>query len=867
MKTKIKLLLAAICLFVTNVSQAQSGWSYSSPYIYTTTSTDNVGIGTNLPGYPLVVAPAIIAGTLSSGGHFKVGIMHNSYAAIGIQDSAGGKNVIFGTNEQISDILFANRTQSSSNFSERMRITHLGNVGIGTSSPDTSALLDVFSGHKGVLITQVALTDTTDGSTIALPATSLLVYNTGTGGLNPAGYWYNAGTSSLPHWVHLADSYAWSLIGNSGTTASTAAIGSTVNHNFVGTTDAQDWVMATNNLERARITSAGNIGIGTKTPQGKVEIVSGSDYNALTLANNVATGTANGGVITGKRKTQSNAPFSGFGSYDIGTNRLLYMGGGIWNHPDANTLTFFTAPTYTETNNTGVERMRITSAGYVGIGTLGPATLTHIYSPSDYPILRVEAGTANGGTLSLKSNIGEYQAYLQGIDLRFSDGTDRVTFKNGGNVGIGTTSPATHAGYTTLALNNTTNGGVIDFMNNGTLTGQVYNSATSFNVYATTSIPLIFSAGGTPRMRILSTGEVGIGTTSPANKLDVAGSLAIGGTYAGTAAPTDGAIIQGSVAIGTSTASAGYVLTINGSALALGTGVWTPSDIQIKKDTSSFTDGLNMIKKIHPINFRYNGKAGITDTNQLCVSLVAQQLQAIAPYAVKPFFARLNNPNDTTETPTQLLSINAQPLIFACINAIKELAQNDSIKAGNIKAMQTTDSTMSAKLQTQDSTILAMQNQMTQCCENSTKSLSNTGSSQKVINDSLMKEIETLKKQMMQFSQSLEQCCFNYQQNTTALNSATKDNSLGNDVPKLEQNIPNPFNENTTIKYYVPSNVQTAIITVRTMDGKALRKFVIEEKGFGQIIISGGTLANGTYIYDMVADGKLVSSNKMVLTK
>ena len=48
-----------------------------------------------------------------------------------------------------------------------------------------------------------------------------------------------------------------------------------------------------------------------------------------------------------------------------------------------------------------------------------------------------------------------------------------------------------------------------------------------------------------------TSGYLGIGTTSPANKLDVAGSMAIGSGYVGTAAPTSGMIVQGSVGMGT----------------------------------------------------------------------------------------------------------------------------------------------------------------------------------------------------------------------------------------------------------------------------------------------------------------------------
>jgi hypothetical protein len=192
----------------------------------------------------------------------------------------------------------------------------------------------------------------------------------------------------------------------------------------------------------------------------------------------------------------------------------------------------------------------------------------------------------------------------------------------------------------------------------------------------------------------------------------------------------------------------------------------------------------------------------------------------------------------------------------------------DSLKNSTIQTMQAIDSTLEVKLQTQDSIIQAMQYQMEQCCESSDDKMStNSNHSQKAINDSLIKEIETIRKEMKLFQQSLEQCCFNYEQNTSVVNSVTKNNSSDKETALLEQNIPNTFNESTSIKYYIPANVKTAIITIKTIDGKELKRFVIEEKGFGQIIISGGTFANGTYIYEMITDNKLVGSKKMVLTK
>jgi uncharacterized protein (TIGR02145 family) len=79
------------------------------------------------------------------------------------------------------------------------------NVGINDdgSAPDNSAMLDVSASNKGLLIPRVALTGASDATTIASPATSLLIYNTTDGsGLVP-GYYYNAGTSAASVWTKL----------------------------------------------------------------------------------------------------------------------------------------------------------------------------------------------------------------------------------------------------------------------------------------------------------------------------------------------------------------------------------------------------------------------------------------------------------------------------------------------------------------------------------------------------------------------------------------------------------------------------------------------------------------------------------------
>lgn len=67
-------------------------------------------------------------------------------------------------------------------------VTSIGSVGIGTTTPDNSAKLDVTATNKGALLPRIPLTSATDQTTIPSPAIGLLVYNTGTAGLTYKGY-------------------------------------------------------------------------------------------------------------------------------------------------------------------------------------------------------------------------------------------------------------------------------------------------------------------------------------------------------------------------------------------------------------------------------------------------------------------------------------------------------------------------------------------------------------------------------------------------------------------------------------------------------------------------------------------------------
>ena len=67
-------------------------------------------------------------------------------------------------------------------------------------TPDPSAILETQDSTRGVLMPRVNLQSSTDAVTIANPATSLMVFNTGTT-LAPAGFYYNAGSPQSPQWA------------------------------------------------------------------------------------------------------------------------------------------------------------------------------------------------------------------------------------------------------------------------------------------------------------------------------------------------------------------------------------------------------------------------------------------------------------------------------------------------------------------------------------------------------------------------------------------------------------------------------------------------------------------------------------------
>ena len=188
--------------------------------------------------------------------------------------------------------------------------------------------------------------------------------------------------------------------------------------------------------------------------------------------------------------------------------------------------------------------LTIDSSGNVGIGTTSPQNLLHMYGSdaylriqaaggSNYSYIRLDDGSTNGYLIKNLS-AGTANGALPGALYTYTDnnkafqhihaGTPLFTILSGGNVGIGTTTPAgkldvvtttapaavfrntTAASYTSLRLYNDQNSSIraleIDYM------GSTYSGGERAEIFVTGAYPLLFGTNNTERMRISSDGVV-----------------------------------------------------------------------------------------------------------------------------------------------------------------------------------------------------------------------------------------------------------------------------------------------------------------------------------------------------------------------
>ncbi|MCX7986733.1 MAG: tail fiber domain-containing protein [Bacteroidales bacterium] len=83
----------------------------------------------------------------------------------------------------------------------------------------------------------------------------------------------------------------------------------------------------------------------------------------------------------------------------------------------------------------------------------------------------------------------------------------------------------------------------------------------------------------------------------------------------------------------------------------------------------------------------------------------------------------------------------------------------------------------------------------------------------------------------------------------------------------LYQNVPNPFSQSTTIEYYLADGFQHATLNIYDMNGTQLKSIALHQKGYGNVTLNGYELKAGIYVYALIVDGQLIDTKRMVLTE
>ena len=344
------------------------------------------------------------------------------------------------------------------------------NIAINTTGNlpfNSSVLLDLSdnltNGTVGFLAPYAALTASNVAAPLVAPPAGLIIYNTATAGVSPnnviPGYYYWDGAA----WQLILTSggingKAWTILGNSGTVPSVAAIGAaiTAGSNFLGTTDNKDLVFALNNgantLERMRIkASNGNIGVANLNPTTLVQVGNGGatgklsvnsqdfQFGQIQIGNPNANSEASMQFISnvnafGPAATSASGNnYSwniGVGTYGLGGQKFIISNLGF-----GPIMTF------------------VTPTGNVGIGNVAPSQNLSVQNGENIDMAGTNNGFLNNGLptgngLSFGIASGEGIASKRtgggnqfGLDF-YTNFINRMSLTNGGFFGIGTTAPA-----------------------------------------------------------------------------------------------------------------------------------------------------------------------------------------------------------------------------------------------------------------------------------------------------------------------------------------------------------------------------------------------------------------------------------------
>ena len=237
------------------------------------------------------------------------------------------------------------------------------------------------------------------------------------------------------------------------------------------------------------------------------------------------------------------------------------------------------------------------------------------------------------------------------------------------------------------------------------------------------------------------------------------------------------------------------------------------SDRNLKTNIDTISNALGILGQMQPKTFFFDSTAHpqmhFNDRRQY--GLIAQDVQPILPELVADatFPAQYDSVGNQTSAAFSYKTLNYNAFIGILIKGMQEQQK---------------------QLVSQKSSIDSLRNQLSSCCSQNSRT-QNPNSNQNSI---------------------------------TNQTNVTLDNS---DNIVLNQNVPNPFAEQTTITYHLPDNVQKAQILFYDATGKLIKAVDLTERGDGQLNIFADDLSTGIYSYALVADGNIVDAKKMEKVK
>ena len=498
-------------------------------------SSGNVGIGTASPTQKLMVEAAT-GGTTARFRNTTAGNFIDFYETAGATRQ-GYVGVVSTDNFALWNDK-AGYTVFGTNATERMRIDTSGNVGIGTTSPVSRLTVG------GISVTENG--STSYGSSLIRGV--------------------NYSLSDTQRGILDIEMSAVSAIDNGATLTFTNNFSQFVQgYDYVGVgikagketssnlNESTYLAISTNNnislAERMRITSGGNVGIGNNNPTARLEVVTTSGTATAKIWS--ATNTTPIADLELQRGTNATWGADVYGDY-----RLRNDSGALLFQYGESTVT--------------TERMRIDASGNVGIGTNSPTSLG-----TGITTLELKGNSASqtdraGGINFMRydGNPGMYvyhaddASYISSLStyplLIQTNGSERMRITSAGNISAGTSStnisfdiggginlPAATTESRTIELGTgrTGNGyAYIDLIGDATYTdfglriirgntgpdssGLItHRGIGNFTIQTQEAAPITFATNNAEAMRILATGNVGIGTVSPTTKLSIEGAL------------------------------------------------------------------------------------------------------------------------------------------------------------------------------------------------------------------------------------------------------------------------------------------------------------------------------------------------------